>query len=198
MALATVLITFGLLPSYIPNDNNWLSILGSYSGSIYIWAAVFYFVPFIIASLAGVISLRISQGIKDPMAVQPVQSVFIIDCNGNGIDDMEDIVAGFSIDAYENGVPDECERPIITIEKTHNTLQGMYEYVSITIENSDLEMGGFDFLIAYDASALTFMEATPGQLLEDCDWEYFTYRYGAFGNCGDACRCKNEKGEGTD
>jgi hypothetical protein len=24
-------------------------------------------------------------------------------------------------------------------------------------------------------------------MLEDCDWEYFTYRFGAFGNCGDAC-----------
>ncbi|MFH2055193.1 MAG: hypothetical protein ABIJ61_04490, partial [bacterium] len=45
----------------------------------------------------------------------------------------------------------------------------------------------FDFLIAYDASALTFMSADPGQLLEDCGWEYFTYRYGVQGNCGDAC-----------
>ncbi len=48
-------------------------------------------------------------------------------------------------------------------------------------------MGGFDFLIAYDASALTFMEATPGQLLEDCGWEYFTYRYGWHGNCEGPC-----------
>ncbi len=77
--------------------------------------------------------------------------------------------------------------PIIKIEKTHNSLQGHYEFVSITLENYELDMGGFDFLIAYDASALTFMEATPGQLLEDCGWEYFTYRYGADGNCGDAC-----------
>jgi len=75
----------------------------------------------------------------------------------------------------------------IRIEKTHNTYQGQYETVSITIENSDLEMGGFDFLIAYDASALALPEATPGQLLEDCGWEYFTYRHGADGNCGDAC-----------
>ena len=32
-----------------------------------------------------------------------------------------------------------------------------------------------------------FIEAAPGQLLEDCGWEYFTYRSGADGNCGDAC-----------
>jgi len=75
----------------------------------------------------------------------------------------------------------------IKIEKTHDTYQGHYEYVSITMSGSELEMGGFDFLIAYDASALAFMEATPGQLLEDCGWEYFTYRYGVEGNCGDAC-----------
>ncbi|MDH4034316.1 MAG: T9SS type A sorting domain-containing protein, partial [candidate division Zixibacteria bacterium] len=77
--------------------------------------------------------------------------------------------------------------PAIAIEKTHATLQGQYEQVSITIANSQLLMGGFDFLIAYDASALATPEVTPGQLLEDCGWEYFTYRHGADGNCGDAC-----------
>jgi len=79
------------------------------------------------------------------------------------------------------------EVPKIRIEKTHNSYQGHYEYVSITTENREIDMGGFDFLIAYDASALAFTEAEPGQLLEDCGWEYFTYRYGADGNCGDAC-----------
>jgi hypothetical protein len=96
---------------------------------------------------------------------------------------------------------DECEKtddcttiifvtwqcPVITIEKSHETLQGHFVDISITIEDNPVAMGGFDFLIAYDASALTFTEATPGQLLEDCGWEYFTYRYGVFGNCGDAC-----------
>lgn len=48
-------------------------------------------------------------------------------------------------------------------------------------------MGGFDFLIGYDASALTFVEANPGEMLLNCNWEYFTYRFGAYGNCGDAC-----------
>ena len=78
-------------------------------------------------------------------------------------------------------------RPSIQIEKAHDVYQGHYEYVSITTENNLLEMGGFDFLIAYDASALTFMEAAPGQFLEDCGWEYFTYRYGWQGNCEGPC-----------
>jgi hypothetical protein len=75
----------------------------------------------------------------------------------------------------------------VKIEKVHDALQGHFTEVSITVEHTELDMGGFDFLIAYDASALAFMEATPGQLLEDCEWEYFTYRYGVEGNCGDAC-----------
>jgi hypothetical protein len=78
-------------------------------------------------------------------------------------------------------------RPAFAIEKTHNTLQGHYVDVSLTVEHTELDMGGFDFLIAYDASALAPTEVTPGQLLEDCEWEYFTYRFGVHGNCGDAC-----------
>nr|MBN2276419.1 T9SS type A sorting domain-containing protein [candidate division Zixibacteria bacterium] len=77
--------------------------------------------------------------------------------------------------------------PIVKIEKTHNTHQGQYENVSITVENSSYPIGGFDFLIAYDNSALTAAGAYAGQWLEDCDWEYFTYRFGSNGNCGDAC-----------
>lgn len=90
-----------------------------------------------------------------------------------------------SVDACVTEV--SIEGPTVRIEKTHNTLQGHYKDVSITIENSDLEMGGFDFLVAYDASALTAVEVTRGQLLEDCNWEYFTYRFGPFGNCGSGC-----------
>jgi hypothetical protein len=50
-------------------------------------------------------------------------------------------------------------------------------------------MGGFDFLVGYDASALSFMSATLGADLGPLGlgWEYFTYRYGAFGNCSGPC-----------
>lgn len=65
--------------------------------------------------------------------------------------------------------------PLVRIERTHNSLQGHYEYVSITTENSELEMGGFDFLVSYDSAALALIEVIPGQLLEDCGWEYFSY-----------------------
>jgi hypothetical protein len=77
----------------------------------------------------------------------------------------------------------------LTGDKGPGVTQGHYYDVAIELDPSyaSMEMGGYDFLIGYDASALTFISATPGQLLDDCDWEYFTYRYGWNGNCGDAC-----------
>ena len=75
----------------------------------------------------------------------------------------------------------------IVIDKAHDVLQGCYYDLYIRVTDSENEMGGFDFLIYYDASALTLMEATPGQLLKGCGWEYFTYRFGPWGNCEGPC-----------
>ena len=76
---------------------------------------------------------------------------------------------------------------VVQIETTHATLQGMHELVDITMNRNPFQSGGFDFLIAYDASALYSQAAIPGDLHAACDWEYFNYRYGPFGNCGDSC-----------
>ncbi|MDH3892253.1 MAG: T9SS type A sorting domain-containing protein [candidate division Zixibacteria bacterium] len=74
------------------------------------------------------------------------------------------------------------------IEKTHSTIQGQIETVDVVMERSGDDFAAFDLLIAYDASAMNFQSATPGAALYDsCGWEYFTYRTGPFGNCGDAC-----------
>lgn len=82
----------------------------------------------------------------------------------------------------------------ITIEKVHHQLQGYNTTVGIYLDSmfmpdvftSDL-IGGFDFLIAYDNSVLNFVIAEPGELINDGKFEYFTYRYGAYGNCGSGC-----------
>ena len=79
---------------------------------------------------------------------------------------------------------------LITIENVDPAIQGQDHSVSIFMQNSSFTnypMGGFDFLIQYDNSALTFNYAEPGQFLDDCGWEYFTYRYGPNGNCGSGC-----------
>ncbi|MGD8922342.1 MAG: T9SS type A sorting domain-containing protein, partial [Candidatus Zixiibacteriota bacterium] len=80
---------------------------------------------------------------------------------------------------------DECVH--VQIEKVHNTLQGHIESVDINLNGSGKPLGGFEFLISYDASVLTALTASPGQLFESCGWEYFTYRYGVDGNCTGAC-----------
>ncbi|MBN4056727.1 T9SS type A sorting domain-containing protein [bacterium AH-315-J21] len=77
--------------------------------------------------------------------------------------------------------------PTITLEKAHNILQGERVCLSITTEGSARPFGGFDLLIAYDNSALVALGADPGSFIEGCGWEYFTYRFGANGNCSGAC-----------
>lgn len=75
----------------------------------------------------------------------------------------------------------------VYIEKVHDQLQGHYAYVDVYLDHWSEGFGGYDLLIAYDASALSFMSAAPGAILEACGFEYFTYRYGAQGNCDGPC-----------
>ncbi len=75
----------------------------------------------------------------------------------------------------------------VVIEKTHNTLQGNYEFVSISLNHFTEGFGGYDLLVKYDESALSFISATPGDILTSCGFEYFTYRHGAVGNCDGSC-----------
>jgi hypothetical protein len=75
----------------------------------------------------------------------------------------------------------------VLIEKTHNTIQGHFEYVSIKLLHWTEGFGGYDLLIAYDNSALSLISAAPGNILTACGFEYFTYRFGANGNCSGGC-----------
>ena len=74
----------------------------------------------------------------------------------------------------------------IQLDKIHDAYQGHYVNVFISMNKGSEWFGGFDFLVAYDASALTFMGATLGFHLDGC-YEYFTYRYGWNGNCTGPC-----------
>nr|AOR51111.1 FG-GAP repeat protein [uncultured bacterium pAW1] len=87
----------------------------------------------------------------------------------------------FTIKMYAEGV---------VIEKVHGQLQGQYAEVDVSLLPStfvNYPIAGFDLLIQYDQSALSFTEALPGQFILDCGWEYFTYRTSAFGNCSGGC-----------
>jgi hypothetical protein len=82
-----------------------------------------------------------------------------------------------------------CSSDQIEIEKVEDQIQGQYTDVFIKLHQFDVTqgLGGFDFLVAYDASALCFQLATEGEIYDECNWEYFTYRFGPNGNCGNAC-----------
>ena len=102
-----------------------------------------------------------------------VVTVRVTDCNG----DFDECTITFTVLG---------ELPFdIVIEKVEEQEQGHHGYVNVTKEAGSEEMWGFDFLIGYDNSALTFIEATQGAGIGD--WEYFTYRYNWNGNCGNAC-----------
>ncbi len=92
------------------------------------------------------------------------------------------VIALLLIPAY--AVAGDRALPRVAIESIPDGSPGSTQYVSITVEHTELEMGGFDFLMAYDESVLTFVQAWPGQLLVDCEWEYFTYRFGSE-DCGE-------------
>jgi hypothetical protein len=81
----------------------------------------------------------------------------------------------------------------VTIEKVHDQLQGHYTTVGLYLDSTYMPaefccdlLGGFDFLITYDASILTSMGARRGDLIaDDEEWEFFTYRF--VDNCGSGC-----------
>ena len=82
----------------------------------------------------------------------------------------------------------------VQIEKTHMTIQGGFETVSVSLPKgigTALEgtggIGGFNILIAYDNSAMSLQEVLEGSIYDSCGWEYFTFRFGADGNCSGGC-----------
>jgi hypothetical protein len=80
---------------------------------------------------------------------------------------------------------DECVH--VQIAKVHDAIQGQHKLVDIYLNGSGHELGGYDFLIYYDPAALTPSGVTQGDLLTACGWEYFSYRFGPDGNCGNGC-----------
>ena len=51
----------------------------------------------------------LNTGMAEPVVMASAEWTGIVDCNGNGVDDAQDIADGTSLDCNGNGVPDECE-----------------------------------------------------------------------------------------
>lgn len=75
----------------------------------------------------------------------------------------------------------------ISIDMYHDISLGDAVDISVTLDaiSPEASFNGFDFLVSFDADAISLVDVQPGSLLVDCEWEYFVYRVGAIGNCGD-------------
>ncbi len=73
----------------------------------------------------------------------------------------------------------------VRISKERMVLQGAFVNVDVTIDSvlPATGLGGFDLLITFDHTAISLQTVTEGDIYEKCGWEYFTYRFGADGNC---------------
>lgn len=82
---------------------------------------------------------------------------------------------------------DRCDSSCLTlaIGQTACANLGTNVTVDITLEHSRVAIGGYDLLICYDVSALSFTTANIGSAING--WEYFTFRQGRTGNCSGTC-----------
>ncbi|MCH7877812.1 MAG: hypothetical protein IH914_00665, partial [candidate division Zixibacteria bacterium] len=75
----------------------------------------------------------------------------------------------------------------IAIERVDDVFQGGGQSVDIVFEGGSNEVGGFDFLVQYDNSALSLAGVSEGSIYSANGWEFFDFRFGPNGNCGGAC-----------
>jgi hypothetical protein len=103
-------------------------------------------------------------------------------------DDLDTTYLGFSL-----LVPSPPTQPelAIKISSRANELPGLFVEVPVTLDSPQTSnsLGGFDFLIAYDNTALALqtVSADSSGLYRDCKWEYFAFRYGSYGDCNGGC-----------
>ena len=79
------------------------------------------------------------------------------DCNGNGLDDAEELAAGRNADCDQNGIPDECDRASgLRLEvEASGELPNFVRTLSRAIDLDD--DGDLDFVIGRDAGAVSVL-----------------------------------------
>ncbi len=76
----------------------------------------------------------------------------------------------------------------ISLSGTHSSPGGIASTRIYFYQGTEpISIGGFDFLIGYDPQVLTLQGADPGGGIQNCGWEYFTYRTSVNDNCTDSC-----------
>lgn len=96
-------------------------------------------------------------------------------------DTSEQDVCQFTVEVVDS-------RPfLIRIGYDHLGALGEYSELPISIESGSEQIGGFDFKIGYSDEVLTLVSVDPGDLLNDCGWEYFSYTLGSDIPCEGPC-----------
>ena len=77
----------------------------------------------------------------------------------------------------------------VRIETRGDVMQGVAVNLNVVLENAPADIGGFNCQVGYDADMMTFQgaEVSESGLYQECEWEYFTYRYNPSGYCDDSC-----------
>ncbi len=77
----------------------------------------------------------------------------------------------------------------ISLDSVPTQLLGHDVFIGARLTSADTIRGftGFDLTIAYDRSGMNFRDVQPGDIITDCDWEYFTYEWGSNGDCHGDC-----------
>ncbi len=97
-------------------------------------------------------------------------------------DDCDTVYTRYCLNIYPALVCSTCVDVSIIDPGCVNSGQTANMHIRATVRN---DIAAYDMLIAYDASALSFLRAGLGDGI--AGWEYFTYRLGDVGNCESPC-----------
>ncbi len=87
------------------------------------------------------------------------------------------------------GVCAEDSPYVIRLDTLPDQFLGHDVIIGATLAASDTVHGltGFDLTIAYYQDVMSFLDAFPGEIVADRDWEYFTYELQEIGGCDSDC-----------
>jgi hypothetical protein len=101
------------------------------------------------------------------------------------------LLSSCSDDHITNNNPSGGGAYSVRIDANLDVPQGDFTRVDVVLERADHVhgLGGFNILIAYDATALSLqsVDVNSSALYDICKWEYFTYSLISDGNCGANC-----------
>ncbi len=88
------------------------------------------------------------------------------------------VTKAFSVTIYPSSTCATCVEIAIKTDSCY--IVGATVPVKLMVETME-PIGGFDLLISFDASVMSFLHVTKGTAISG--WEYFTYRVGTAGGC---------------